>query len=330
MLVISSSQEEAKEYVLLIRDLFGFLGLIINERKSQLEPSQEVSEGTETAHQCLGADNSAPSNSDLHKGEEVSTHSGENRQYYSQVLHQSYRGNSLSISKCHSFKHMELVPGASPSFVSGVPSRSGKPDSGCGVETLRRPLRLDASSTGVRADKQLNGPTGCGSLCIQANAPITKVFQLEARPGSGGHGRVHTELELDSRLCKSPVVSDSGSTDQNSSGGSKNSAGGSRWKTQPWYPLLLDMLTDVSCLLPRREDLVISPSEREFIMPAGVPQLAAWPLSGKSADREAFQQKLHGWSQLYCVPNQHHLMNPPLGNGTAGVWNGLEIPLRAL
>ena len=42
MLVISSSQEEAKEYVFLIRDLFGSLGLIINERKSQLEPSQEV------------------------------------------------------------------------------------------------------------------------------------------------------------------------------------------------------------------------------------------------------------------------------------------------
>ena len=186
-----------------------------------------VSEGTETAHQCLGADSSAPSNSDLHKGEETSTHSGENRQYYSQVLHQSYRGNSLSNCQCNSFKHMELVPGASLSFVSGVPSRSGKPDSGCGVETLRRPLRLDASSTGVQADKQRNGPTGCGSLCVQANAPITKVFQLEARPKGGGHRRVHTELESDSRLCKSPMVSDSGSTDQNSLGGSKNSAGGS-------------------------------------------------------------------------------------------------------
>ena len=102
------------------------------------------------------------------------------------------------------------------------------------------------------------------------------------------------------------------------------------WKTQPWYPVLLDMLTEVPCLLPRREDLVISPSEREFIMPAGVPKLAVWPLSGKSADQEAFQQKLHSWSQLYCVPNQHHLSNPSLGNGTAGAWNGVEIPLRVL
>ena len=88
-----------------------------------------VSEGTGTAHQCFGADSSAPSNSDLHKGEEASTHSGKNRQYYSQVLHQSYRGNSLSKSQCNSLEHMELVPRASPSFVSRVPSRSGEPDS---------------------------------------------------------------------------------------------------------------------------------------------------------------------------------------------------------
>ena len=56
-------------------------------------------------------------------------------------------------------------------------------------------------------------------------------------------------------------------------------------------------------------------------MPVGVPQLAAWPLSGKSVDQVAFQQKLHSWSQLCCVPSQHHLMNLSLGNGTAGVWS---------
>ena len=269
-----------------------------------------VSEGAGTAHQCFGADSSAPSNSDLYKGEEPSTHFGKNRQYYSQVLHQSYRGNSLSDSQCNSFEHMELVPRAPPSFVSRVPPGSGEPDSGCRVQTLRRPLRLDASSRGVRADKQLNGSTGCGSLCIQVNAPITKVFQLEARPGSGSHGRIHTELESNSWLCKSPVVSDSDST---SSGGSKNCPGGPCVENPT---LVSSAARHVPCLLPQREDLVISPSERECIMPAGVPQLAAWPLSGKSADRVAFQQKLHSWSQLHCVPSQHHLMNPSLGNGT--------------
>ena len=42
MLVICDSQEELRENVLLIKDLFGVLGLTINEKKSQLEPSQEI------------------------------------------------------------------------------------------------------------------------------------------------------------------------------------------------------------------------------------------------------------------------------------------------
>ena len=90
------------------------------------------------------------------------------------------------------------------------------------------------------------------------------------------------------------------------------------------------MLTDVSCLLPQREDLVISPLERKFIIPSGVLQSTAWPLSGNSVDREAFQQKLHSWSQLHYDPRQHNLMNLSSENGTAGVWNGIEISLMAL
>jgi len=55
------------------------------------------------------------------------------------------------------------------------------------------------------------------------------------------------------------------------------------WKTQPWYPLLLHLLVDMLHLLPQREDLVISLTQKEFIVPSGVPQLVAWPLSGNNA-----------------------------------------------
>ena len=91
------------------------------------------------------------------------------------------------------------------------------------------------------------------------------------------------------------------------------------WSTQPWYPLILQLLYDVPCLLPKRDDLVISPSQREFIMPTGVPQLAAWPLSGNSASQEAFQQMLLGCSQHPGETRPPHLMNPSSKSGTAGV-----------
>ena len=42
MLVVCNSQEKLRENVLLIKDCFGILGLTINEKKSQLEPLQEM------------------------------------------------------------------------------------------------------------------------------------------------------------------------------------------------------------------------------------------------------------------------------------------------
>ena len=102
------------------------------------------------------------------------------------------------------------------------------------------------------------------------------------------------------------------------------------WKTQPWYPLVLEMLVDFPRLLPRREDLVISPTEKEFIMPAGVPQLAAWPLSGRNVEQEAFQRKLLGYSGHHGEGKQHLIMNQSSENGVAGARRGIEIPFRDL
>ena len=55
------------------------------------------------------------------------------------------------------------------------------------------------------------------------------------------------------------------------------------WRTQPWYPLLLKLLVKIPHLLPKGKEMVVSPTQKDFIMPTGVPQLAAWPSSGKNA-----------------------------------------------
>ena len=65
-------------------------------------------------------------------------------------------------------------------------------------------------------------------------------------------------------------------------------------------------------------------------MPTGVPQLAAWPLSGNSANQEAFQQKLLSCSQHPGETRSLHLMNPSSKSGAVGVWKGVEIPLKVL
>jgi len=102
------------------------------------------------------------------------------------------------------------------------------------------------------------------------------------------------------------------------------------WQTQPWYPLLIQLLYKVPCLLPKRNDLVISTAQREFIMPAGIPQLAAWPLSSNSASQEAFQQKLLDYFQHPGETRPFHPMSPSSNSGTTGIRKGVQIPLKAL
>ena len=100
------------------------------------------------------------------------------------------------------------------------------------------------------------------------------------------------------------------------------------WKTKPWYSLVLEILVDFPLLLPREEDLVISPTEKEFIMPAGVPQLAAWPVSGNNAEQNTFQKRLLGYSDDYGEEKRHQIMNQSSRNRVAGVRRGIEIPFR--
>lgn len=102
------------------------------------------------------------------------------------------------------------------------------------------------------------------------------------------------------------------------------------WKTQPWYPLVLELLVDLPQLLPRTENLVFSPTGREFIIPAGVPQLAAWPLSGRGVDQKAFQRKLLDCSSHHGGVKRCQTMNHFSTNGVAGVRNGIEIPFEVL
>ena len=62
------------------------------------------------------------------------------------------------------------------------------------------------------------------------------------------------------------------------------------WKSQPWYPTLLELLMDFLWLLPLRKDLMV-PTHAEC-MPGIVPQLAAWLISGDVTRTRKFQHPL--------------------------------------
>ena len=96
------------------------------------------------------------------------------------------------------------------------------------------------------------------------------------------------------------------------------------WKSRPWYPLLLEMLTDRPVLLPLHPKLLhlpMFPSQVHPLMKKKI-NLAVWPVSGNPFKSEGF---LKGCPK-YCFPpgdpvqrnitSQHgnHLIAGVLGN----------------
>ena len=131
---------------------------------------------------------------------------------------------------------------------------------------------MDVESHGLPQDPTEMGSTGSGHVCIQTDNTAEEVLQLETRSRSRSSGCFQPGLEQ-------PTGEPSGQ--------SANRVLQQQitlvlvapvWKSQPQYPILLDMLVDFPVLLPHKKDLII-PTHPESV-PAMVPQLAEWLISG--------------------------------------------------
>ena len=65
-------------------------------------------------------------------------------------------------------------------------------------------------------------------------------------------------------------------------------------------------------------------------MPAGVPQLVIWPLSGVREDHEVFQKRLQGFWHPPGEARQHQHTILYSNGGIDGVKNRIEISLGVL
>ena len=64
------------------------------------------------------------------------------------------------------------------------------------------------------------------------------------------------------------------------------------WKTQSWFPLLLELLEDCLRVLPHQADLVVMPSDQGFLMQQGVPTLITCLISGNPSHHKDFLLRL--------------------------------------
>ena len=102
------------------------------------------------------------------------------------------------------------------------------------------------------------------------------------------------------------------------------------WSTQSWFPVVLGMLEDHPHLLPDNPNLVSLPVGHQFILPQGVSQLIAWPISWNPSHHRAFLEKLQNFSFHHGDQRQTRTTIHCVQDGLLGVSQGIEIPLKDL
>ena len=98
------------------------------------------------------------------------------------------------------------------------------------------------------------------------------------------------------------------------------------WKGQPWYPVLLGMLYNYPRQLPQSPSLL--QSEPSVAQMDFLPQIAVWPVSGRSLDVETFQSQLRSLSSHPGGVKYLKPLTPTSKSGWAGVLNGVVIPFQ--
>ena len=96
------------------------------------------------------------------------------------------------------------------------------------------------------------------------------------------------------------------------------------WRSQLWYPALLELLIDHPLILPDDPELLMDPfGNPPPLVVAGQLWLAIWKLSGTDTWQREFQEKLPNCWLLDRAPKQTLLHGK---DGIAGVLKGKFMP----
>jgi hypothetical protein len=103
------------------------------------------------------------------------------------------------------------------------------------------------------------------------------------------------------------------------------------WPGQPWFPLLLELASDIPLILPQCDQLLTTVwNESHPLVAAKTLWLTAWKLSGDDSVNKAFREMWSTyWWQDCAIPQMLHISRP--GQlGLIGATNGVQIPCLPL
>ena len=203
-------------------------------------------------------------------------------QYHGSGLYQPPRGDSLQRIGRPSKEFMDVVSQEKHPHHSPTPTRCTKSDSRCGVSDYDGSVRLETESCSFQEDCQPLWSHRGGSICLQSEHTVPSLFQLAAR---SIRRCISAGLVSDTGLCQPTLEHDRPSPIPGPS-----TTGivlvAPVWKTQPWYPLLLQLLIALPRLIIH-DQIMLSQDTLSL-----APQLAVWHISGRDRETRRFWRKL--------------------------------------
>ena len=141
------------------------------------------------------------------------------------------------------------------------------------------------------------------SVCESSNQPTRGLHQLETRPRSHPHRRLHDKLGSSTGLCLPPFNLISPTQTKATIDQTELILVAPVWQAQPWWPVLLRLLISQQVLLPNSPTLSTDPSDMNRVHPM-YPRLhlAVIHISTNASKLRAFQQTLDSSQQLILVP----------------------------
>ena len=256
-----------------------FRGLSDRLGSNQSEPEDRrsmVPGRKQNAHKLPGTSSYNTSSQDIPEKQiqDVST-----PQYHGSGIHQQPGRNSLQGIGGLGKEPVDVVPGKESPHHS--PTSTGCPErnSGCGVSDYDRsvifnrithlfgPIEMDLFASRLTAQCPAFFSWRPDPYAVATDAFLQDWSQIKgyANPPWSLIGRVLSKVQMDKAriVLVAPV-----------------------WKTQPWYPPLLQMLLAIPRLI--NHDQIMLNRDPEDL----VPQLAAWHISGRDTETKSFRRKL--------------------------------------
>lgn len=103
------------------------------------------------------------------------------------------------------------------------------------------------------------------------------------------------------------------------------------WVAQPWYPKLLEMITQNPIILPVMRPLLSNPQGgTKLLLSTKTLKLAAWLISGKQCRVQVFQNQLPSLSSMPELQAQEAIATQPGSTFLAGVIKNKLIHFNVL